>query len=186
MQLTNSATGYGLIQIGLHWASVLFVAVLIPLGLWMTGLDYYDPWYWKAPDMHRALGVLFAVLLLARFASRLLQTAPAPLSPVRLHANAARWTHRALYLLPALSVLSGYLVSTADGRPVEVFGLFSVPATLQGLDRQADIAGEIHFAVAMVLLAVIALHVGAALYHHLVLGDATLRRIFRSEIGQRQ
>ena len=52
MMWRNSKSGYGLVQIGLHWITALLVAILLPLGLWMTGLDYYDPWYRKAPDLH--------------------------------------------------------------------------------------------------------------------------------------
>ncbi len=79
-------------------------------------------------------------------------------------------------LLLAL-VASGYLISTADGRPVEVFGWFEVPATLHGIEGQEDAAGDIHFLLAMVLLGVVVLHALAALRHHLVLKDATLRRM---------
>ena len=65
--------------------------------------------------------------------------------------------HFLLYVLPLALVISGYLISTADGRSVEVFGWFEVPATLHGLEGQEDIAGDVHFALAMALLAVVAL-----------------------------
>ena len=38
-------------------------------------------------------------------------------------------------------MVAGYLISTADGRPIDVFGLFNVPATLHDLPDQEDIAG---------------------------------------------
>jgi cytochrome b561 len=63
---------------------------------------------------------------------------------------------------------------------VDVFGWFELPATLQGIEGQEDIAGEIHFALAMVLLTLIGLHVLAALRHHYVFKDDTLRRMFRT------
>ena len=174
---TNTRNRYGLVQITLHWLSAALIAFLIPLGLWMTGLDYYDAWYKKGPDLHRAIGILLGILILVRLLARLLQTHPAPLNASPGAASVVRLVHRLLYLLPLLLVTSGYLLSTADGRAVEVFGWFSVPASLHGLEGQEDIAGDIHFALAMLLLAVVALHALAALRHHFILKDTTLRRM---------
>ena len=179
MNWRNTTGGYGLIQIVLHWTAAAIIAVLLPLGLWMTGLDYYHRWYVAAPDLHRALGVLFALLLVVRLAARLAQVRPRTLARPGWERRAAAAAHLLLYLLPVLLVVSGYLISTADGRPVDVFGWFEVPATLHGIERQEDIAGDIHFALAMLLLAVIALHAAAALRHHFVIRDSTLRRMWR-------
>ncbi len=173
----NTRDGYGLIQILLHWVTALLIAGLLPLGLWMTELGYYDPWYTKAPDLHRALGVLFGLLLAVRWLSGRLQVKPQALAATRWERVGVGLGHALLYLLPALLVVSGYLISTADGRAVDVFGWFAIPATLHGLEGQEDIAGEVHFWLSMVLLALVALHVAAALRHHFVLKDATLRRM---------
>ena len=179
--LHDNMNGYGLIQIVLHWATAGLVAVLLPLGLWMTGLDYYDPWYTRAPDLHRAIGVLFGLILLARWAWRLTRAQPPILAANAREKTAAALVRRLLYLVPLCLVISGYLISTADGRTVDVFGWFSVPATLQGIEGQADIAGDIHFALAMLLLALIVLHVLGALRHHFVYRDDTLRRMLRPQ-----
>ena len=179
MRWRNSRTGYGLIQILLHWLMAAMVICLIPLGLWMTGLDYYHPWYHRAPDIHRAIGVLLAILLLLRIVWRLSHGVPAPLARQAWEKRAAKTAHFLLYLLPAALVTSGYLLSTADGRPVNVFGWFEVPALIHGHDGQEDIAGDIHFVLAMILIAVAALHLLAALRHHFVLGDDTLRRMLK-------
>ena len=180
--LHDNMNGYGLIQIVLHWATAGLVAVLLPLGLWMTGLDYYDPWYTRAPDLHRAIGVLFGLILLARWAWRLTRAQPPILAANAQEKTAAALVRRLLYLVPLCLVISGYLISTADGRTVDVFGWFSVPATLQGIEGQADIAGNIHFALAMLLLALIVLHLLGALRHHFVYRDDTLRRMLRPQI----
>lgn len=181
MNWRNSTEAYGLIHIVLHWTTAAMIAVLLPLGLWMTGLDYYDPWYKKAPDLHRALGILTALVLLARLLWRLGSVQPAPLAHSRRERSTARAAHLLLYLLPLLLAVSGYLISTADGRAVDVFGWFEIPATLQGIEGQEDIAGEIHFILAMALLGIIALHVLAALRHHFVLKDDTLSRMLKPE-----
>ena len=176
----NSKSGYGLVQIGLHWTTAILVAILLPLGLWMTGLDYYDPWYRKGPDLHRSIGVLLGLVMLARIAWRLFNPQPQPLSSPAWEKRLAQVAHRLLYLLPLLLVISGYLISTADGRPVDVFGWFELPATLQGIEGQADIAGDVHFVLAMSLLTLIVLHLLAALRHHYLIKDDTLCRMLRT------
>ena len=59
-----------------------------------------------------------------------------------------------------------------------------VSQELHGIDGQEDIAGDIHFIVAMILLTVIVLHAGAALRHHFILKDDTLRRMYSTRIQQ--
>jgi len=179
MQWRNSGTGYGLVNIVLHWLVAVVIVGMLALGLWMTGLDYYHPWYRQGPDLHRAIGILLCLVLLFRLLWRLGSPRPRPLSRVRWERRAAAAAHALLYLLPFALILSGYLLSTADGRAVAVFDWFEIPATLYGIERQEDIAGEIHFAVAMVLITVVLLHASAALHHHLRSGDDTLRRMLR-------
>ncbi|WP_078120835.1 cytochrome b [Thiosocius teredinicola] len=186
MSWNNSEFGYGWVHIALHWLMAVMIMGLLPLGLWMTSLDYYDPWYKKGPDLHRAIGVLLAILLLIRLAWRSLQPSPRALTTSRRERIAARTAHALLYLIPLLLVISGYLISTADGRAVDVFGWFAIPATLQGVEGQEDIAGDIHFVLAMVLIAIVVVHVAAALYHHFKRGDRTLIRMLKPEKRKEQ
>jgi len=58
-----------------------------------------------------------------------------------------------------------------------VFDLFSVPATLHGLHRQEDVAGEFHTYIAYGLIGLAGLHAAAAVKHHLINRDATLLRM---------
>lgn len=181
MSWKNTASGYGWIHIGLHWVMAVMIAVLLPLGLWMTSLDYYDPWYKKGPDLHRAIGVILGLVLMARIAWRLGNPVPETLGATGIEKRLASATHLLLYLLSVMLVTSGYLISTADGRAVDVFGWFEIPATLYGMDGQEDIAGDIHFVLAMILLTLVGLHAGAALRHHFILKDDTLRRMYRTK-----
>ena len=82
-----------------------------------------------------------------------------------------------LLILPILMVISGYLVSTADGRPLEVFGWFEVPAPGLEIENLEDKAGEIHAWLGYLLLGLILLHVTGALKHHFIDRDATLVRM---------
>ena len=179
MRLRNSRPGYGLMHILLHWLMAAMLIGLISLGLWMTELDYYHPWYHRAPDIHRAIGVLLAILLVTRIVWRLSHPMPLPLAQQNWERRAAVAAHLLLYLLPIALVISGYLLSTADGRAVDVFGWFEIPALIHGLDGQEDIAGDVHFVLAMILIAITILHLLAALRHHFILDDNTLRRMLK-------
>ena len=71
--------GYAPLAIGLHWLTAVLTVGLFGLGLYMVDLDYYDPWYNRAPHWHESIGVLLAIALFARIGVRLYYPPPAPL-----------------------------------------------------------------------------------------------------------
>lgn len=176
--LKNSSTDYGVIAIALHWLVALTVIGLFISGLWMTGLDYYDAWYQRGPELHKGIGVLLFILLVFKIAWRWLDPVP---KPDAAHAvwerRAARGAHILMYALMFAVSITGYLIPTADGQPLQVFGLFSVPAILSGIDNQEDIAGEIHELLAFGLVGLAIAHALAALKHHFIDRDRTLKRM---------
>lgn len=174
----NTDESYGLVTIGLHWLMALVIPGLFVLGLWMVDLTYYDAWYKRAPDIHKSLGVLVFLALLIRVFWRGLNPNPRPEPNLSAFERAAsRIVHLALYLLLFGVTLSGYLISTADGRPIDVFGFIQVPATMTGLPYQADLAGQIHLVLAIALVSLAGLHALAAIKHHFVDRDRTLTRM---------
>jgi cytochrome b561 len=176
--LRNTQDSYGLIAIALHWLVALAVFALFGLGLWMTGLDYYDPWYHRAPEIHKGLGVLLFLVLIARLAWRLANPRPRPEPTLStLERRASSLAHALLYGLLFAVMAAGYLISTADERPIDVFGLFAVPAMLTGLPEQADRAGDVHLALAIALVVLAGVHALGALKHHFIDRDQTLLRM---------
>jgi cytochrome b561 len=176
--LRNTQDSYGLIAIVLHWLVAVAVFSLFGLGLWMTGLDYYDPWYHRAPEIHKALGVLLLLVLVARLAWRSANPRPRPEPTLSaLERRASTLAHALLYGLLFLVMAAGYLISTADGRPIDVFGLFAVPATLTGLPEQVDRAGDVHLALAIAVMVLAGVHALGALKHHFIDRDRTLLRM---------
>ncbi len=174
--LANGTHGYGLVSILLHWVMAALLLGLFALGLYMVGLDYTHPWSRTAPDIHRGLGVLTFLLLGVRWGWRLANPLPA-VEGRPWERRVAPWVHRLFYLLVAAVAVSGWLISTADGRSVSVFGWFELPAVFHGYENQEDTAGRVHRWLAWALVALAGLHTAAALKHHFIDRDATLRRM---------
>lgn len=175
--LTNTRTGWGLVSIVLHWLSAVAVVGLFILGWWMTGLGYYDSWYNIGPWWHRSVGMLLLFATLLRIIWRLVQ--PTPMSyGQRLERLAAELGHIVLYALLMGVLVSGYLISTAEGDPISVFGWFQIPASITGLPDQATLAGKIHWYGAIALMVLSGGHALAAIKHHWIDRNDTLTRMF--------
>ncbi len=180
----NTHQGYGLLTIVLHWLMALLVMFLFGLGLYMVELNYYHEWYRTAPALHKSIGVFVFFLLLIRTLGRLMQIQPqtfvAHTRLQRLEACLAKWIHRLMYVLIASICISGYLISTADGRSVDIFDLWALPALPIQFDNQEDIAGDWHFYLALFLMLMVACHALAALKHHFIDRDEVLKKMLRS------
>lgn len=178
MQWRNSSARYGLVSILLHWLVAVAVFGLFGLGYWMVGLDYYSGWYRTAPELHKSIGLLLFAVMLGRLLWHRLSPPPAGLpNHGRLTRLGSRFGHALLYLGLLVLMLSGYLISTADGRGIALFGLLEVPATLTGIPDQADLAGLLHRYLAWALVLCAGIHALAALKHHFIDRDRTLLRM---------
>ena len=179
MQWRNSSSNYGLVSITMHWLVAVAVVGLFALGYWMVGLTYYSSWYRTAPDIHKSIGLLLLALMILRVTWHFLNGGPAPLATHgRLTRLATKAGHGALYLGLFAVMISGYLISTADGRSISVFGWFEVPALITSIPNQEDLAGLIHEYFAWGLVIFSGLHALAALKHHFIDRDPTLKRMF--------
>lgn len=170
---------WGWLSITFHWLTVLVVFSQLTLGLWMVELSYYDSWYHKAPELHKSIGIVLLMLTLLRLAWRHIEGKPAPIpSHTITEQFIARFMHNLLYFVLIATMVFGYLISTADGRAIEVFGVFTLPAILHGIDKQEDITGVIHLWLAVALICLVVLHALAAIKHHVFDKDPTLKRMF--------
>ncbi|NMH60860.1 cytochrome b [Alteromonas ponticola] len=179
--MKHTSSGWGWLLITIHWLTALTVFSMFAAGLWMVDLNYYSDWYKTAPHWHKSIGLLLAALTLFRVVWRLVGRRPQKFGS-KLEQRVASLAHLFIYLLLFTLFLSGYLISTADGRAIDVFNWFTVPSLGELIDDQEDIAGSIHFYVAWALIGLVSLHALAALKHHFFDKDATLRRM----LGQKQ
>lgn len=174
--LRNTTSSYGWIAILIHWLSAFAVIGLFALGYWMLTLTYYDPWYRLGPWWHKSIGMLLLGLTLARLVWRFVQPRP-QLSGRAIERFAAHAGHTLLYILLLVTLISGYLISTAEGRGIAVFDWFEVPAFITSIPQQADVAGAIHWYAALSLVLLATGHALAALWHHFARKHNTLKRM---------
>lgn len=178
MKLRNTRTAYGAISVSLHWLVALAVIGLFGLGWWMVELSYYDPWYRKGPNIHRSIGILLFMVMVARLLWRFVSPPPKPLPEhQRWEVMVAHGAHWLLYLLLFVAMISGYLITTADGSSISVFGWFDVPSVTGRIRGMEDTAGAVHYWSTWALIGLAGLHALAALKHHFIDRDATLKRM---------
>lgn len=176
--LQNSSHRFGSIAILLHWLGAALIVFLFGLGLYMVDLGYYDDWYHQAPALHISLGLLLLALTLLRLIWRWLNTTPpAPSAHSVLQRRGANAMVFTLYLLSLAIIVSGYFITTAEGKAASFFDWLYLPATLQFGPADVDLMGELHYWAAWLIIVLASLHSVAALYHHFVDKDDTLRRI---------
>jgi cytochrome b561 len=168
--------------IALHWLSAVLVIALLGLGWFMVHADLRAATKFDLYQLHKSLGFLSLALLLARLAVRFLRTAPpAPPAMAGWERRLASSAHTMFYVLLLAAVLSGWLLVSAAiiAIPTRFFGSFVIP-NLVGADPELSARMTFaHYVVSRVLVALLIVHVAAALKHHFIDRDDVLRRMIR-------
>ena len=176
--MKNTINHYGWVTILLHWLVALVVIGLFGLGYWMVDLGYYDPWNKKGPDLHKSIGITLFFFMILRVLWKSNQIKTQPLSNhTSIEKKLGHFVHIFLYVALFILMLSGYLISTADGRAIDVFQMISIVSFGQLFADQEDISGTVHKYLAYVLIFTVVLHALAALKHHFIDKDKTLLRM---------
>ncbi|MGQ0509827.1 MAG: cytochrome b [Betaproteobacteria bacterium] len=159
----------------LHWIA----AVLIVLAWALMEMEDLFPKGSEGRRMmkllHYDIGLLALLLFVPRLPWRWLHPV-AELDVTRWMKRIATLTKVALYLLMVLVPLSGLAVLQAKGEAVALLGL-SLPDLFSGLAPYRKAVKEVHETLSNVLLVLVFAHAAAALWHHYVLRDVTLRRM---------
>ena len=177
--LKDSRNGFGLVSILIHWISALLILFLFGLGTYMTGLSYYDDWYHKGPELHVSLGLVVLLLMLVRVIWRIANPTPLELSTKHAQNLAAKLVKLGMYAFIAVVLVTGYLITTAEGQPASMFGLIKFPVLTELNSQNVDLAGELHEYLAWGIVLLVVLHTAGALMHHFVMRDRTLIRMIK-------
>jgi cytochrome b561 len=178
--LRNTRLGYGLVAIVLHWTIAILIVGQWTLGKVMKNIAdqrlSFDLIQW-----HKSFGLLIFALALLRLIWRLANAHPAlPADMSGLERQAAGWTHRALYALMLFMPLTGWAIASTTMLEIPTFAfyLFVVPdLPLPRSDAAEALWTSAHDVLGWVLLALVLLHVLAALRHHFLLHDGVLLRM---------
>lgn len=168
---------YAAPAIVLHWLSALLIAATFPLGLYMVELPL-SPDKLRLYSYHKWIGVTLFLLVALRLGWRLTH-APPPL-PAGIAAwqqRASRVVHALLYALMVAIPLSGWLMSSAKGVQTVWFGVLPLPDLLDRNPALGDGLADLHRFLNYGLLALVILHVAAALCHHFIEHLPVLRRM---------
>jgi cytochrome b561 len=161
---------YSNTAVAFHWITAGLVLLQAYLGF-RFGLSEPGPGRDEVFIWHKSLGALILLLVLARLAYRVKN--PPPPFPPELSAFerlAADWNHRLYYtLLIAMPIVGFTAVSGfANGPTTPLVGGISVPV-IPGISKgNGELAGEVHEMAAYLLVALILLHVAAALKHQFI------------------
>jgi cytochrome b561 len=167
---------YRLGAIAFHWTMFVLVVIVGALGL------LHDSWPKKTQafwiNIHALVGIVLWLVLLARFGYRLRYSPPA--LPADIGAFSRRFSspvHLALYVLMFLIPIIGFVTFIYHGR-IFNFGLFDLNFGVQKNKAIFEPTEDIHGYLAYALFTLAGLHALAALWHHFVLHDGVLARIW--------
>jgi len=177
MAIQNTTQRWGSGAQLLHWTIVVLVIVQVTLALMADDL----PNSMRKLTLlarHKSFGITILALVILRLLWRWVNATPALPDTLKPYERfLARFTHAALYVLLFAMPLSGWMMSSARGFPVSWFGFIQLPDLVPKNKSLYDAFVTTHETLAWTLAAVVTLHVAAALKHHFVLKDDTLRRM---------
>lgn len=166
-----------------HWWTVALILVQVPLGLYMAYRGnvqgIFDDLTNNLYSSHKLIGIIIFLVVLARLAYRLTHGAPADEPTLEAwHKGASHFNHWGLYLLLLATPIAGY-IGISQYPALNIFGI-PLPGIVAENQEAASRTFLIHFYLALVLVAFVAIHVAAALYHYVIRKDNVVTRMLPS------
>jgi len=182
--IRNTSSSWGSLARWFHWVLGITIIGMIAYGWWMNHFPARpDRFFYRS--IHADIGYAVLLLTVLRLIWRGLNPTPAlPDSSPRWKRILARISHGALYAVTILVAMLGWAHSGARSPNYsDWFGLFHVPQ-FTSPDKAAPQAYEDrHIFFAYVLLALIVIHLAAALWHHFVRRDRVMARMIDGRSG---
>ncbi len=178
----DTAKKFSRLTVALHWLVAAGMISLICLGLYMVRTES-----WHLYDIHKSIGLLLFIAILARLAWRLRNGLPQPVRPMsrgeHLIATAA---HCLLLVMTVVLPVTGMMYSGFSGHGFGIFNWEILPAhpdpakpgEVTPIDAGwSDLGQALHGYLGYALLALVLLHAAAAFKHHWIDKDSTLKRM---------
>ncbi|WP_042877694.1 cytochrome b [Cupriavidus necator] len=171
---STSPTRYSGLARWLHWAMAAGILAILFIGIGMVAT--VSDLHLTLVAIHRPLGALLLALWVVRLVTRVVRGAPPPADLPGWQRGAAHASHLALYALMGLQPLVGWAMLSAGGYPVTMLGGWALPPLMHADVVAFAFLRGAHTWLAYAFLAVVLLHVAAALFHWWVRRD----RVFAS------
>ena len=162
--------------VSLHWLTLFLIVAAFVIGQILEDMTL-SPLKLKLYAWHKWLGMSVLFLLLPRLLLRLTDRLDHAAGLLPWEILVSRLVHGALYGLMFAVPLLGWLSSSAAGFSVVWFGVLPLPDLVDKDQAWADTLQELHAASVYLLLALVALHAAAALYHQHIRHDGVLARM---------
>jgi cytochrome b561 len=162
---------YSRVAMWFHWTIAALVIVNLVIGIFHDAIG--------GIPIHKAIGITVLVLTAGRVAWRIgHRPPPLPGHTPLWERGAAHATHWTLYLLMIAMPVTGWLMVSGGARkyPLSWFGLFDVPFLPVG-KAAGGFGHDAHAVLGWLMLALVLLHVAAALRHRFLLRDGVLARM---------
>jgi len=174
----NTVYSWGSMARGLHWLAALLILAQLPLGWFANEMETGpDKITWMT--LHKSLGVTLFLLMLFRLLWRVSHTVPDPPPAARAwEIRMAAVVHWTLYAAVLAQTTAGWLAADTSRIPWKLWWLIPLPDWLDPSEGLHEAAEEAHEFLAVVLVALLTLHIAAALWHHYIRRDYVLRRMW--------
>ena len=169
---------YNRVAIILHWVLALALIGQFGFGLWMEEIPKDPPgvrafWF----NLHKSVGLLVGLLVLWRMGWRITHSVPPDLPDTPAwQAKLAQLTHGLMYLVMLAIPVTGFLGSSFSKYPVKFFGL-ALPRLWEADPDMKEQFADLHEGTAWLLMALLAVHLLAVVWHVVVKKDGLLQRM---------
>ena len=160
-----------------HWLTVVLVLAQIYVGFTFSDLPKGTPERAEMFTIHKTLGATILIVTLLRLAYRLINAPPPyPSDMPKWDRFIAVWSHRVVYTALIALPLTGLIAVSgrATSGWVDLMWGLQLPALPIG---DGEVFGEVHEILVFVTIALLVVHVAAAIYHHLIVRDAASGRM---------
>ncbi len=166
----------------IHWGMALLILSLIVLGFYMATMQDHGVY-----PLHKSLGVIAFVAIFIRVCWRIKHPWESAMKGDKTE-KLVHYAHLVILLLLVLMPISGLMLSGFGGYGVALFGMELIPSNFNEAGQAiafnrtlSDLGYGAHPIIAYVLSALLAAHILAALKHHFIDKDITLKRMLGSQ-----
>ena len=176
MAIRDTANGYGLGSILLHWVTAAIIVAMLYIGSTIEGVAGDERQ--SVLVLHTSIAITSYAVLWLRIIWRFIYGHPGPLAKQgRFFFFLGKWVHAGMLVALAVMLISGPFLVWTMGEPIRVFDWFSIPSPLEASFEVYAVLHAAHRWAAIVLFVTILIHIGGVYKHTAFNQDGTLTKM---------